>query len=629
MVALFPTLKLQIEHWFTDGYFNAEIKERLELKAIENGMPARVTTLARSPLSVLPAVQTISMVATNLRVWTSEDDLAFTSQPHFPVPGSEWHAFLGWLGGHTPTAPQWAGASTYFSNVGTCQLLELVLHCGIRWHALARLVLARALDGIDRECRGLPFMNDLFELTADGESLPLLQEKKVLVRPRLLGKTTIWPTLSGAGDRLLLSDPLPVVALRPRFDDGCVQDATTVRVRFFFPAPSVPRTSTRVLPSEDFRNANAGSRAPMQNVCPVCYTKIKDKYANWAEVWCVMSLSKVNNQEHWMPSGHRSQSPTGENERGEQIPWPYLEVPHERVRSVTLAGMPQHGKTTWLYSCLGSMDFPVDDSHFTSFFPESWLIRTQSLKLTYDERQNVRALVERFWARGELPTANPLYERALRSPWKICRSRRRGWLGAAGEEEMVCVFNDLPGELLTTPQAYNRDSWAAELFRHLEYATDLVYLVDLSQDRFAIFKQFLEAITAKRGRADALRKTNLIVVFSQIDKLMDRDDEQYRLLYETAIGQQPRLPRSRDEDEFRGYLSDMARVDNQLRDWCERNTKDFWGVASHAFRKIRFCGSSALGAAPIGVSLPFAPIPVRVFDPLLWIMIEHGFIGKG
>jgi len=110
-------------------------------------------------------------------------------------------------------------------------------------------------------------------------------------------------------------------------------------------------------------------------------------------------------------------------------------------------------------------------------------------------------------------------------------------------------------------------------------------------------------------------KIPLAVTFSKIDLL-----KKTNMLENTLVYQQSR---------HKGFfsLADFQNNSDGIRDWVHECDKHFMSVTGR-FTDVAFFGISALGGNPHeNKKLPFPePHPIRVEDPLLWLLWKKGFI---
>jgi hypothetical protein len=77
----------------------------------------------------------------------------------------------------------------------------------------------------------------------------------------------------------------------------------------------------------------------------------------------------------------------------------------------------------------------------------------------------------------------------------------------------------------------------------------------------------------------------------------------------------------------------MEEVHLGIESWIHTYKPTIETLVNEYFGSVRYCGLSAFGFQPMkgrGVnaefSLPFAPLPVRAVDPILWLLKENHLI---
>ena len=72
-------------------------------------------------------------------------------------------------------------------------------------------------------------------------------------------------------------------------------------------------------------------------------------------------------------------------------------------------------------------------------------------------------------------------------------------------------------------------------------------------------------------------------------------------------------------------LSDFQKSNDYIHDWIAKYDEQFTAMTG-VFESSGFFGISALGCNPENNILPTHPRPIRVEDPLLWLLWKNGFI---
>ena len=221
---------------------------------------------------------------------------------------------------------------------------------------------------------------------------------------------------------------------------------------------------------------------------------------------------------------------------------------------------------------------------------------------------------------------NPIIRRPL--IYRLCRTRNKS--NSPGKKMVNLVVFDAAGEQFSdadTMALYNR---------YLFHASGIILLIDpLSlpgvYDKLPAHVQ--EGSTEKQvggidtllaqinmlyeatGKRRAKRRTKIPVAVT-----LTKTDGLARIIGDSD----PLLAPSRHLDGFNiqeaAWLSDQLR--QRLRDWGEQQIVD---VIDQIFPRSMFYGVSSLGAPPQNGQIR-APSPVRVCDPLFWLLHELGFI---
>lgn len=149
----------------------------------------------------------------------------------------------------------------------------------------------------------------------------------------------------------------------------------------------------------------------------------------------------------------------------------------------------------------------------------------------------------------------------------------------------------------------------------------LVSLVDLEKPEDENLYRLLQTyiLSMKRMKGE-LHKQHLVVVFSKADLLQPR------------LGDYPEVLSYLEKDDdaeirdVRRYMQRMEGISQQLAQFLRTDLQadQFLNMATDKkqkhFQGISFCAVSALGSAPIGMTLSEAMRPKRVIDPLLWVL---------
>ena len=191
-----------------------------------------------------------------------------------------------------------------------------------------------------------------------------------------------------------------------------------------------------------------------------------------------------------------------------------------------------------------------------------------------------------------------------------------------GEHLSTISFFDPPGEGVVNERNIER-------FHHFVFNSQgLVLLVDGEKlldpkgqdaafnEATTVLQNASRQLEAQRGWMRRLRPY-LAITISKADLLASRPD------VPAELATQPRHDRGFDENDFRVLSSE---IETLIR---KRGGGNFCNVAQSAFGpdRVGFFAVSALGASPDPRTLKLTKLdPLRVADPLLWLMIRTGVL---
>lgn len=641
-VAVLPVTKLQAEEWiWREGARNPDgvtaLMERLAVDCGGERFPDAVRRLERVPIGKLKMETALSVLASNLTQWTAPEE-THDVRAAFPTPSSEWGRLLDWLGGRVPRYSEWRRAEDAFARVSTSELLHQILTRWHGWPVFVESLLWKVRELASRDARGLPFMGrGLYEMISDTEPLErlvggLMQE----VRPRVAGDSPIWPALGGASSRpdwrALRNPLLPVVTVRPWFSDLPVVSSFEMDEQPLEDRQSVADAwrigvRRRALPPY------VKSPDKMRNRCPFCHEPVPAETFDRSPTFdCLETRIEVEQKDgSRVAQKIREHKYVPAQQGGQVVARAYLDVARkhpQRVHTVAMAGYTGAGKTTWLLSFGGLMNYPDGRSAVFSAFPSSWRLVKRSCAVhdlvrgggTVDPRPATEAM----WLDGALPTRTAQATKAARDP--ILFRCTPGWWR---EQELLLVFDDMAGEAISDPKMVTNEN-----FPHFASTADAIYIVPTDNMSASILDEFGKRLEQAQsdGAPIDLKKTNLIFVISKIDRLkygslLERD------LLGRILPRPYKLPRDGDVAELKAYIEEMEEVHWGIADWLRRYKPEFFQFFD-LFGSVRFCGLSAFGFQPLAeleasndeFSLPFRPDPVRVVDPVFWLLKENGLI---
>jgi hypothetical protein len=645
--ALLPVTKLQAEEWiWREGLADvdavAPLVERLGVHRAGDRFPAAVHKLERLPIGRLDSQTVLSVLASNLSLWTAPEE-TWTPRGTFPTPASEWGHLLRWLGGRVPRYDEWLRTQDSFAQVRTEDLLHQVLKLRYAWPPAVERLLWKVRELVPRGARGLPFMGrGLYELIADTEQLERLTGGlRKEVRPQVAGDSPVWPSLDtelSKGWRPLRRSVLPVVTVRPWYSELAVMppaatgfdalELATQELESRSPLPAGRRTALRRKRLKPY--VRSGDQ--MRQRCPQCH-EIVDKATFHSTTFdCVETRVEEEQPDgSRVAAKKRAHKYQASSQGGVTISKAYLDIARahpERIHTIALAGYTCAGKTTFLLSFGGLMDYPDGDSVIFNAFPQSWSFSKRALAI-HDLRGggsiDRRAATEAMWLDGVLPTRTEDHGKAARD--QVLFSSKPVWLRP--RREVVAILDDMAGEAISKPKMVTNENYP-----HFASIADVIYIVPTDNMSYAIMEEFgkrLEQAQAE-GVAIDLKKINLVFVISKIDQLKYGSPAE-RDLFERILPRPYRLPQDGDSAELKAYLAEMEEVHYAIENWLRENKPEFFHFFDR-FGSVRCCGLSAFGFQPtkepeateFEFSLAFRPEPVRVVDPVFWLLKDNGLI---
>ena len=659
-VHLLPITKLQVEQWIYEGgleSFSPELANntilRLEYSRPGQKDPECLKTIRRTPVNRLGPRQIRSVIATNLTMWSKEDEIVGEKTAIFPTKQSEWGRFSGWLNGSFPeetVALEWRER---FGSVSSKELLRKVLGKvppGRLPRAVDRLLRVVA-EGLEPSDRGLPFSrNGVWELTKRAVRKKRLSGGGVgvtLSHPLAVGDTDFWPYFQNGGQsRELLQRYIPMAGARLVLSD--VEElGEKVEVEPCDPADASANHCARddQAPAENAEGMVAKPvKGPitMANRCPLCYELVeRGVWRSDANIFCASAKVKNKDEEdavtkriHTVHEASRQNGPNLRVVSEQRINNDYRKVAKQRpalVRPVTLSGYSQQGKSCFLLSMMGNLLYPDGDNAFERMFPEKLgLIQflTAMTAINNEDRLNIYRHLEEMWVDGNLPLPNNI-EKALSSP--VYFRSNGSW--PRKSRELLLIFNDIAGEAMGPNLGLEPE------FPHVACSRDVIYLVDARElnNSYSQFLQATQGLNAAvfEGKIIDLKKVNLIFCCSKIDALQSGSADDKGLLSICTEGP-CQMPSNRDPGEFEAYIDGMKKVSENIRAHLRKRRRNLVTHAENSFASVRYCGFSSFGYRPLSNEystvpdshgcLPSMPRPIRVVDPLLWILLDQGMI---
>jgi len=275
----------------------------------------------------------------------------------------------------------------------------------------------------------------------------------------------------------------------------------------------------------------------------------------------------------------------------------YDEYPPKIVSAVGLRG---HGKTVYFASLL----YILKESPLPAFWqPDSFALSLSDQDLV-TVQSNARMLKD-----GKLPGSTPM------------NFPRPTMLRVAGipmwQKQRNCtfVFYDTSGE------AFER---ASELVKYARFARQaqmimlLISLTDLKDPPHQMQTLLNTYVIGIEDLGGSTRNQDLMVVYTKADEIVDRLSSPPWNNVQTYLAGGS----VRSLAEVRGYRRGMYETSNWLYEFTRRElgSNEFVNLAETSFRSVGFSIVSALGAAPDDGQLSTKVNPLRVLDPIIWMM---------
>ena len=280
----------------------------------------------------------------------------------------------------------------------------------------------------------------------------------------------------------------------------------------------------------------------------------------------------------------------------EQVPALYAQDYRRYPPVVTSAvGFRQHGKTVYFAALFYTLKKLTLARDWPEFFTMS--LNEDSLDTIYG---NARLLEG-----GALPDSTP---KNFPRPTMVRAE------GVPIHPDCTLLFFDTGGECFEKPTQLVQ---FASFVRHARTAMLLISVPDLVEPHVDMQRLLNNYVVGLRELGGRTRDQHLVVVYTKADRLVSRFIPAWEALHfylaEGSIY---------DLAQPDGYMARMADISDLLREFTEYelHAHEFVNAATANFKSVSFSIISALGAEPQGARLVTAIMPLRILDPLLWVM---------
>lgn len=304
---------------------------------------------------------------------------------------------------------------------------------------------------------------------------------------------------------------------------------------------------------------------------------------------CPFCLAEVRFENHNCP------------ECGQSIPLMYIseysQCPPVVVNAVGFRG---HGKTVYF----SSLFYVLQEELLTRCWPKfcHMPVNEPSLEMIFDKAGEL--------AEGILPDSTP---KAFLEPALVQMNN------IPTQQNCTLLIYDTGGESFESPRLLPQN---APFLKRAKTVMFLISIPDLEQPHVEMAELLNKYVLGMRNHLQAsIENQHLVVVYTKADKIDFKDRWKDLEIY-LSKGSVDGLRSMRE------YIKAMKRVS----DFLHRYTKDeleanqFLNAANRFFKSVTFSMVSALGAEPARrrsggrVRLSFKVVPLRVVDPLLWMI---------
>ena len=148
----------------------------------------------------------------------------------------------------------------------------------------------------------------------------------------------------------------------------------------------------------------------------------------------------------------------------------------------------------------------------------------------------------------------------------------------------------------------------------------LISLDDLDEPRADSIHSLLEIYVQGMARLKARTKNqHLIVVYTKADTLHARFRDYPQVVQHLSSAGYTEL------GDLKRYTRKLQAISADLQDYTTNvlGARGFIHMAHNSFKSVAFCAVSSLGSAPEGGRLKDKMTPIRVVDPLMWMLARE------
>ena len=261
---------------------------------------------------------------------------------------------------------------------------------------------------------------------------------------------------------------------------------------------------------------------------------------------------------------------------------------------MSAVGFSAHGKTIYFASLLH-----VIDSQLTEVWPGFYrqAIDHEAIRTVHNNLQ--------LLSQGQVPFSTPK---------NFPEPNIHRLVNVPGKGDRLLTIYDASGE------SFNEDLQMERFAVYLKKARAVMFLISLNdleepldKDIHRLLNIYVQGMARLKART---RDQHLIVVYTKADTLHNR----FRDYPEVAAHLSTSSYRQLSNPER--YMHNLQQVSDALRDYTynELGARSFCNMADSSFRSVQFCAVSSLGSATEGGHLKAKMTPIRVADPLMWML---------